>query len=105
MGRGGADLGLQVGQVGALGGNVLDKGKLQMPLYIRAAAELLGRDVVGGLYQSVKGDEAPRGLLREDVRDAGALEGFAGHDYVEPEVCSSSCSTRPASGRPSSPGA
>ena len=74
------------GQVGALGRNVLDKGKLQMPLYIRAAAELLGRDVVGGLYQSVKGDEAPRGLLREDVRDAGALEGFAGHDFVEPEL-------------------
>ena len=74
------------GQVGALGRNVLDKGRLQMPLYIRAAAELLGRDVVGGLYQSVKGDEAPRGLLREDVRDAGALEGFAGHDYVEPEL-------------------
>ncbi|HET6174733.1 MAG TPA: PD-(D/E)XK nuclease family protein [Gaiellales bacterium] len=74
------------GQVGALGPNVLDKGRLQMPLYIKAAAELLGRDVVGGLYQSVKGDEAPRGLLREDVRDAGALEGFANHDYVEPEL-------------------
>jgi hypothetical protein len=74
------------GQVGALGPNVLEKGRLQLPLYLRAAAELLGRDVVGGLYQSVKGDEAPRGLLREDVRDAGALEGFAGHDYVEPEV-------------------
>jgi PD-(D/E)XK nuclease superfamily len=74
------------GQVGALGPNVLDKGRLQMPLYIRAAAELLGRDVVGGLYQSVKGDETPRGLLREDVRDAGALDGFAVHDYVEPEL-------------------
>jgi hypothetical protein len=74
------------GQVGALGPNVLEKGRLQMPLYIRAAAELLGRDVVGGLYQSVKGDEAPRGLLREDVRDAGALDGFATHDYVEPEL-------------------
>ena len=74
------------GQVGALGAGVLEKGRLQLPLYIRAAAELLGRDVVGGLYQSVKGDEAPRGLLREDVREAGALDGFAGHDYVEPEV-------------------
>ena len=74
------------GQVGALGANVLEKGRLQLPLYIRAAAELLGRDVVGGLYQSVKGDEAPRGVLREDVRDAGALEGFAVRDYVEPEV-------------------
>jgi hypothetical protein len=74
------------GQVGALGRNVLERGRLQMPLYIRAAAELLGRDVVGGLYQSVKGDETPRGLLREDVREAGALEGFAGRDYVEPEL-------------------
>ena len=64
---------------------MLEKGRLQLPLYIRASAELLGRDVVGGLYQSVKGDEAPRGLLRDDVRDAGALEGFAARDYVEPE--------------------
>jgi hypothetical protein len=74
------------GAVGALGPNVLERGRLQMPLYIRAAAELLGRDVVGGLYQSIRGDEAPRGLLREDVREAGALEGFAGRDYVEPEL-------------------
>ena len=74
------------GQVGPLGPNTLEKGRLQLPLYIRAAAELLGRDVVGGLYQSVKGDEAPRGLLREDVRDAGALDGFATHDYVEREA-------------------
>ena len=74
------------GKVGALGPNVLERGRLQMPLYIRAVAEFLGRDVVGGLYQSVKGDEAPRGVLRADVRDAGALDGFSGHDYVEPEV-------------------
>jgi ATP-dependent helicase/DNAse subunit B len=63
------------GQVGALGANVLEKGRLQLPLYVRAAAELLGRDVVGGLYQSVKGDETPRGMLREDVHEAGALDG------------------------------
>jgi ATP-dependent helicase/DNAse subunit B len=74
------------GQVGALGANVLEKGRLQLPLYISAAAELLGRDVVGGLYQAVRGGEAPRGLLREDVRDAGALEGFAGNDYVDAET-------------------
>ena len=74
------------GGVGALGPNVLERGRLQLPLYIRAAAELLGRDVVGGLYQSVRGDETPRGLLRDDVREAGALEGFAVHDYVEPEL-------------------
>jgi PD-(D/E)XK nuclease superfamily len=74
------------GKVGALGANVLERGRLQLPLYIRAASELLGRDVVGGLYQSIKGDEEPRGVLREDVREAGALEGFAVRDYVEPEV-------------------
>ncbi|MDX6619101.1 MAG: ATP-dependent helicase/nuclease subunit, partial [Gaiellales bacterium] len=74
------------GKVGPLGPNVLERGRLQMPLYIRAVSEFLGRDVVGGLYQSVKGDEAPRGVLRADVRDAGALEGFSGHDYVEREV-------------------
>jgi hypothetical protein len=41
---------------------------------------------VGGLYQSVKGDEAPRGVLRDDVRAAGARDGFATHDYGEPEL-------------------
>ena len=64
------------GQVGALGPNMLEKGRLQMPLYIRAAAELLGRDVVGGLYQSIKGDEAPRGAAargRARGRRAGGL--------------------------------
>ena len=44
-------------------------------------------------------------LLREDVRDAGALEGFAGARLRGARGCSSSCSTRRASARPSSPGA
>ena len=86
------------GAVGALGANVLERGRLQMPLYIRAAAELLGRDVVGGLYQSVRGDEAPRGLLREDVREAGRWRASRGATTWSPS-CSRACSTR----RPSAP--
>ena len=93
------------GTVGALGANVLERGRLQMPLYIRAAAELLGRDVVGGLYQSIRGDEAPRGVLRDDVREAGALEGFASRDYVEPELFDQLLDEAGSSARASSPGA
>ena len=60
---------------------MLGQAGWQLPLYVRAAAELLGRDVVGGLYQSVKGlTQNPRaGMLREDVHEAGALDGFASH--------------------------
>ena len=66
------------GQVGPLGANVLERGRLQMPLYIRAVSEFLGRDVVGGLYQSVKGDEAPRGVLRARRARRGRARGLLG---------------------------
>ena len=47
----------------------LEKGKLQMGLYVRAAQQLLGLDVVGGLYQQIGGEEArPRGFVRRRRR-------------------------------------
>ncbi len=64
-----------------------------MPLYIRAASELLGRDVVGGLYQSVKGDEAPRGVLRATCAPRARWTGSRPTTTWSPS-CSSSCSTR-----------
>ncbi len=49
----------------------LADGKLQMGLYMLAARELLGLDVVGGLYQPLGGDEhRPRGAI-EDGADPG----------------------------------
>jgi ATP-dependent helicase/DNAse subunit B len=49
----------------------LSDGKLQMGLYMLAARELLGFDVVGGLYQPLGGDEnRPRGAI-EDGADPG----------------------------------
>jgi ATP-dependent helicase/DNAse subunit B len=52
----------------------LAKGKLQMGLYARAAQELLGLDVVGGLYQQIGGDEArPRGFVVDGVDEDVAL--------------------------------
>ena len=42
--------------------------RLQMPLYLLAVRELLGRDPVGGLYQPLSGKAlAARGLVRDDV--------------------------------------
>ncbi len=45
-----------------------ERGKMALALYMLAAAELLGVEVVGGLYQPVRGaDLRPRGALREDA--------------------------------------
>lgn len=45
----------------------LEAGRLQMALYMRAVSELLGLDVVGGLYQPLSGgDLRARGLLASD---------------------------------------
>ncbi|HEX3910696.1 MAG TPA: PD-(D/E)XK nuclease family protein [Solirubrobacteraceae bacterium] len=45
----------------------IKEGKLQVALYMRAAEELLGLEVVGGLYQPLAGsDLRPRGVLDGD---------------------------------------
>jgi len=49
----------------------LEKGKLQMGLYARAAQQLLGVDVVGGLYQQIGGDkDQPRGFVVDAADEA-----------------------------------
>jgi ATP-dependent helicase/DNAse subunit B len=46
----------------------LEKGKLQMGLYVRAVEQLLGVDVVGGLYQQIGGDKSrPRGFVNDEA--------------------------------------
>jgi ATP-dependent helicase/DNAse subunit B len=61
----------------------LGKGKLQMGLYVRAVQQLLGRDVVGGLYQQIGGEELrPRGFLLEGADDAVKV---VGTDRMTPE--------------------
>jgi ATP-dependent helicase/DNAse subunit B len=61
----------------------LAKGKLQMGLYVRAVQQLLGQEVVGGLYQQIGGDELrPRGFLLEGVDDDVKIPG---PDRMAPE--------------------
>jgi ATP-dependent helicase/DNAse subunit B len=61
----------------------LAKGKLQMGLYVRAVQQLLGQEVVGGLYPQIGGDELrPRGFLLDGV-DAGVK--VPGPDRMAPE--------------------
>ncbi len=51
-----------------------ERGRMALALYMLAAAELLGVEVVGGLYQPVRGaDLRPRGALREDVEPGLAV--------------------------------
>ncbi|MEA2299495.1 MAG: hypothetical protein QOE44_30 [Solirubrobacteraceae bacterium] len=60
-----------------------ERGKLALALYMLAAGELLGLEVVGGVYQPVRGaDLRPRGAVRDDV-DPG-LPGYA-NDRLEAE--------------------
>jgi ATP-dependent helicase/DNAse subunit B len=61
----------------------LSKGKLQMGLYVRAVQQLLGEEVVGGLYQQIGGEELrPRGFLLEGVDEDVRVPG---PDRMSPE--------------------
>jgi hypothetical protein len=53
------------------GAKWIEEGKIQLALYMRAARQLLGLHVVGGLYQPLGG---------ADLRARGALDGGAGLD-------------------------
>ncbi|CAN5248135.1 hypothetical protein BH24ACT23_BH24ACT23_00660 [soil metagenome] len=56
---------------------IIDDGKLQLPLYMLAASELLGLDPVAGLYHPLAsyGDRRARGIaLREETDEGGVLE-------------------------------
>jgi hypothetical protein len=52
---------------GHSGARWVQEGRFQMALYMRAASELLGLDVIGGLYQPLSGgDLRARGVLAGD---------------------------------------
>jgi ATP-dependent helicase/DNAse subunit B len=64
-------------------GKWAERGAMALGLYMLVAAELLGVEVVGGLYQPLRGrDLRPRGALRSDL-DPG-IPGFAA-DRVDAE--------------------
>jgi RecB family exonuclease len=53
------------------GAGMLERGKLQLQLYLLAARELWGLDLAGGLYRPLGGtsDRQPKGLLRESLAE------------------------------------
>jgi len=53
------------------GERMLERGKLQIQLYMLAAREVWGLDLAGGLYRPLGGtsDRRPKGLLRKELRD------------------------------------
>jgi ATP-dependent helicase/DNAse subunit B len=59
------------------GRGMLDRGKLQLQLYMLAIRELWGREPAGGVYRPLGGtsDRQPKGLLRKSAKeDLGALD-------------------------------
>jgi ATP-dependent helicase/DNAse subunit B len=50
---------------------MVEKGKLQLQLYLLAVRELWGLDLAGGLYRPLGGttDRKPKGLLRKDLAE------------------------------------
>jgi ATP-dependent helicase/DNAse subunit B len=55
------------------GKGMLDRGKLQLQLYLLAARELWGLDLAGGLYRALGArnddERKPKGLLRKELKD------------------------------------
>jgi ATP-dependent helicase/DNAse subunit B len=89
-------------------------GNLQVPLYMRAAGELLGLEVVGGFYQPLSGEDLrPRGVLdadagielecvRGDLREGDAVSGqveeaMAAARAAAREAASGALESRPSS--------
>ncbi len=60
-----------------------DDGIIQVGIYMLAVRELLGKAVVGGLYQPLGKDLRPRGLLLAEPTKALPLEGFVKTDLLD----------------------
>ncbi|MBA2546393.1 MAG: PD-(D/E)XK nuclease family protein [Solirubrobacterales bacterium] len=59
------------------GKGMLDRGKLQLQLYLLAVRELWDRELAGGVYRPLggTGDRKPKGLLRKELsEDLGPLD-------------------------------
>jgi ATP-dependent helicase/DNAse subunit B len=65
----------------------VEEGKLQLPLYLLALRDLWQIDAAAGLYQPLRAttNPRPRGLIREDLRDALADLELYGNDMLDGE--------------------
>jgi RecB family exonuclease len=58
---------------------IADDERLQIPLYMLVARDVVGIEPVAGVYRPLSGDRRPRGL----VRDGEGLEGYAKQDLLD----------------------
>jgi RecB family exonuclease len=67
---------------------MVERGKLQLQLYLLAARELWGLDLAGGVYRPLGGttDRKPKGVLRKAVRDDLASLDPRPNDHLEDDV-------------------
>ena len=63
---------------------ILDEGRLQVPLYLLVLRDLVGIEPLGGVYRALSGTRGARGMLRDDARDD--LPGFQRRDYLDDEA-------------------
>ena len=70
------------------GKNMLERGKLQLQLYMLAVRELWGREPAGGLYRPLGGtsDRKPKGLLRKAVAEDLAPLDPRPRDHLDDEA-------------------
>jgi ATP-dependent helicase/DNAse subunit B len=70
------------------GKGMLERGKLQLQLYLLAAREIWGLDLAGGLYRPLgaTSQRAPKGLLRKELAEDLAPLGPRQNDQVADEV-------------------
>src|SRR5262249_9598111 len=63
---------------------ILDEGRLQVPLYLLVLRDLVGIEPLGGVYRALSGSRGARGMLRADARDD--LPGFKARDYLDDDA-------------------
>ena len=61
-----------------------DERRLQIPLYMLVLRDLVGIEPLGGVYRSLAGARATRGMLRAESSED--LPGFSKHDYLDEEA-------------------
>ena len=59
--------------------------KLQIPLYMLVLRDLVGVELLGGIYRALSGKRDARGLLRADAKEDG-VPGFSRNDYLDEEA-------------------
>ena len=69
------------------GKGMLERGKLQLQLYLLAAREIFEMDLAGGLYRPLgaTSQRAPKGLLRKELSEELAPLGPRQRDHLPDE--------------------